>query len=341
MKRTLLSLCRALGVFRLCRALTKHRLRILCYHGFSLDDEHLFKPKLFMQPSTFRARLDFLERHHYRIVSLDEGLDALESGRLDESVVLTLDDGWVGVAEHGAPELSRRGIPSTLYLTSYYAKHQNPVFRVAMQYAFWKTTKTVGDFSGLCDGVGSSESLSGANTERVLWKLIDHGEDVLDEAGRNELLAAVSARLEVDPRRFTHKRMFGLVSTEQAAALMREGMDIQLHTHRHRSPEDPTEMDDEITRNREIVSEVTGDARQHFCYPSGEWRYAQLAQLAALDIRSATTCDPGSNPIGSNPLALKRFLDSETFSELEFEAEISGFKDVLREMKSRIRGSAS
>lgn len=43
-KLSALRTMKALGLFALSRRLTKHKLRILCYHGISVADEHLFRP---------------------------------------------------------------------------------------------------------------------------------------------------------------------------------------------------------------------------------------------------------------------------------------------------------
>ena len=51
-KVTVLHVCRWLGFFALARRLTRDRLRILCYHGFELQDESSFRPKLFMTRAT-------------------------------------------------------------------------------------------------------------------------------------------------------------------------------------------------------------------------------------------------------------------------------------------------
>ena len=54
--RAFLHASRAMGLFRLARRLTADRLRILCYHGFSLDDEDGFRGSLFMTPAVFEQR---------------------------------------------------------------------------------------------------------------------------------------------------------------------------------------------------------------------------------------------------------------------------------------------
>ena len=62
----------------------------------------------------------------------------------------------------------------------------------------------------------------------------------------------------------------------------------------------------------------------------------RIARAAVeLGIRSATTCNPGLNPKGSDPYLLRRFLDGECVHDIEFEAEMSGFVDLARRVRER------
>jgi len=78
----------------------------------------------------------------------------------------------------------------------------------------------------------------------------------------------------------------------------------------------------------------TGPFR-HLCYPSGEYDRTAFPQLAELDVVSATTTLPGMNRTTTSPLELRRFLDSEACSAIRFEAEVSGFLELLRGLLGR------
>ena len=71
---TALYVARGCGLFALARSLTANRLRILCYHGASLDDESEFEPMLFMRAATFpEDRLDRLLRTGHPVLPLWRG----------------------------------------------------------------------------------------------------------------------------------------------------------------------------------------------------------------------------------------------------------------------------
>ena len=116
---------------------------------------------------------------------------------------------------------------------------------------------------------------------------------------------------------------------------------MQLHTHRHRFPASHELALRELRDNRAVLEPLAGHPLRHFCYPSGYFRPAHLPWLAEAGVESATTCDPGMNRRGDSPLTLRRFLDDSRTSQLEFEAELSGFSDLLRAARAlvdRVRG---
>src|SRR5687768_16446820 len=97
-RQALLIVVKTLGGFALASTLTARGLRIICYHGISLHDEHQFQPKLFIREETFRKRMTYLKRHRYRVFPLDEALSLMEQGKLPpRALVITFDDGWSGI----------------------------------------------------------------------------------------------------------------------------------------------------------------------------------------------------------------------------------------------------
>jgi peptidoglycan/xylan/chitin deacetylase (PgdA/CDA1 family) len=152
----------------------------------------------------------------------------------------------------------------------------------------------------------------------------------LDERGRNELVKFAAAGLKIDYDEIRKQRLFELVTPNEVRKLSRGGMDVQLHTHRHRMPDDEGEIRYEIEQNRNFLSAIISEPRDHFCYPSGVFSNDRLPVLAALGIKTATTCESGLNTSHTHPLLLHRFLDHMEISDIEFEAELTGFKEFAR-----------
>ena len=78
-RRAALHLLRNTGFFRLLRESEwrRRRLLILCYHGISLDDEHQWRPGLYMEPRILEQRLGMLRKGDYNVLPLGEALQRL------------------------------------------------------------------------------------------------------------------------------------------------------------------------------------------------------------------------------------------------------------------------
>jgi peptidoglycan/xylan/chitin deacetylase (PgdA/CDA1 family) len=335
----LLHLARACGLFALSRALTAGRLRILGYHGIALGDEWAFQPMLFMRPPTFRARLEQLARGGHPVLPLPEALKLLRQGTLPAcAVVITIDDGWFGTFRDMAPALQSHGFPATLYLSTYYVEKQTQVFNVATAYALWKAAPTTLDIAEVDPSLNGRFELAIPERRSSAAEHLCALADRLDTAGdRQTLLQRLYTTLGVDFEHVRRLRQFAFMSTAEAAELSTYGIDLQLHTHRHRFPCNHREaLAGEVEANRSALGRIASGPFQHLCYPSGEYDRCTFQQLESLGIESATTTAQGTNTGTTHPLELRRFLDSEEISPIRFEAELSGFLDLLRRLTGRV-----
>lgn len=298
-----LRIAQALGFFALARRLTRGEARILCYHGFSYRDEHAFAPQLFMRPATFVQRLEQIAAGGFHVITLQELVQRLRARQsLSNTLVMTVDDGWTGFARFALPELQRRGWPVTLYLTTYYATKRRPVLNVLRQYLQWK--KAALPPQAQADAQEHQNLLHASRTAGVDLRCQDGG-------------------------------LFELASPESLRTLCAQGLDLQLHTHRHRYPEADDLLAQEIDTNRRIVQELSQRPANHLCFPSGQYRRASFALLEQMQIQSATTTHLGLVNHRSDPMELPRLLDGENLHPVEFAAELSGFASLVRRLRSR------
>lgn len=119
-------------------------------------------------------------------------------------------------------------------------------------------------------------------------------------------------------------RVLSAMTPSELADVSNRGVAVEMHTHRHRAPDDPDEFMSEVGLNRARIEAITGRRPRHLCYPSGIYRASYLPRLAGDDIATATTCDPALASRLSHPLLLPRFVDSEACSQLAFEAWVTG-----------------
>lgn len=324
-------------MFALARHLTRRRLRILCYHGFSVGDEHQVMPLMFMRAATFERRLRILAKRRIPVISLDEAVRRLanEDVRHGETVV-TLDDGWTSNLTIGAPLLERYGYPACIYVTTEHLAAGTEVFNVALDYMLHRSPLATLSLAGVhpeLDGVYEFRK-DPAATKRTLIQAAERAFPRLAE--RQQLLTPLARSFGFDPDALLAGERFRLLDREQLQELLARGFDIELHTHHHRLPHDSFEsMAAEIEQNRAALRALSAGERRHFCYPSGAYDRQQPEWLERLGIVSATTCDPGLNPPGSSPMLLKRYLDSDCFPDIVFEAEVCGLTDLLRGLVRR------
>ncbi len=327
------------GFFYLARRITSRRLRILAYHGFGLCDEDRFRPALFMSTAVFRQRMEYLATHRFPVLPLGDAVEALQEDKLPAcATVITFDDGFFSIWDTAVPVLIDLRLPATIYVTTYYCVKEKPVFRLVVQYMFWRTTKTEVDLTGLGlreHGVVRFRDIEVRN--EVTWQIIDFAESRMDEDQRVQLCEELGRRLEIDYSGIVEKRFLSLMTTTEIGEATHSGIDIQLHTHRHRLPLDPALIHKEIDDNRHVLEPIVGKRLRHFCYPSGIYHEDHRTPLAAAGVVSATTCDPGLNHAKTPTLTLHRFLDGNNISWIEFEAEMCGFSDLLRNIRKTIR----
>jgi peptidoglycan/xylan/chitin deacetylase (PgdA/CDA1 family) len=171
---------------------------------------------------------------------------------------------------------------------------------------------------------------SEATHARVMKELHDFSRlRNLSAEEKDELIIRLADAVGVDHGEILRKRILHIMTPEEIATVASDGMDIQLHTHRHRTPRDRTLFLREIDDNRKRIEAITGSLPTHFCYPSGVYEEAFLPWLKEAGVESATTCDPGITTPGSHPLLLPRLVDSSTLSAVEFEGWLAGVADML------------
>ena len=332
-KQSLLRTVRAAGGLRLAGASSwrRQRLLILCYHSVSLDQEHLWRPALYFHPLALERRFQLIEAAGMCVLPLEEAVARVQNGTLPpRAVALTFDDGMYDFWSVIWPMLRQRGWPATLYASTYYADKRLPLWPLLCSYLLWSAREQTLP-AGTIPGQNEAISLdSSANRERAAKLLLAHCENThLDALARDEWLDRLAHALNLPAHSYRANRLFGLMTPEEFSAAAAQGVDVQLHTHRHRTPRDRTLFLRELDDNRIRLENWTGRRLQHFCYPSGVHYPEFLPWLRERGIATATTCLPGLTRPASDPLLLPRLVDTCGLSEVEFEGWLAGISDWL------------
>ncbi len=310
------------------------RLLILCYHGVSLQDEHEADPELYVPPAHLRGRLAALRAGGYVVLPLGEAVARLRAGTLPpRSVALTFDDGTRDFAEVAVPILAEFDAPATVYLTTYYCDHALPVFNTAARYLLWRGRDRGVDVGPVL-GLDRRVPIATPAERAAAWDAIaaHMTAAALDAAGKDALLRRLSAAVGVDHDAFLATGMFQQMTPAQVRDLPRPLVDVQLHTHRHRTPRDEALFRREIVENRDRIAAYEAGAAPppvHFCYPSGDYRGEFLRWLPALGVETATTTVPDIATADSHPLLLPRFIDTCAVDATTFGAWVAGLAALL------------
>jgi peptidoglycan/xylan/chitin deacetylase (PgdA/CDA1 family) len=306
---------------------------IVGWHGVSLEREHERFPSLFISKESLRERLAFLARH-YTVIDLDELARQHAAGAFKpRQVVLTFDDGFENF-QAAAVVLREHGMTATNYLVSEYLEADRPNYRMLIRDALRMAPRRTAPVT-LPGGGTVAPAASLTAIERVALDEYDALEG--GEAARAGYVRALCTALNVDVTPLVDGRIWHCMTPRTVRALADEGFSMQLHTHSHLNVVDhAAETAQQVRTCREIVERTTGQSARHFCYPSGRWSQSAWPALEAEGVLTATTTRSGPNLPSTPLLALRRLMNGEDRSQLEFEFELSN----LRWLLARLLGQA-
>jgi peptidoglycan/xylan/chitin deacetylase (PgdA/CDA1 family) len=317
----------------------QNRLLILCYHSISIEDEHQWSGTYSMSPAHLESRLRMLRDGNYNVLPLDEALRRLYDGTLPpRSVALTFDDGMYDFYARAYPVLEQFGFPATVYLTTFYSDYNKPIFGLFCSYVLWRARmrRPVVDAQPLLGHPVRWDLSTERGRQRAhsdLMQYVAHEGFRLPD--RIALAERLTAFLGDDFDALSAKRILTVMTNEEAAEMSRKGVDIQLHTHRHRTPNDRALFLRELADNRARIDPIRRDTASHFCYPSGVYLPEFLPWLEEAGVVSATTCDPGLASRHSTALLLPRLVDSSYLSALDVEGWLTGMSAFFMPRKAK------
>ena len=328
LKRSTLAALKHLGVSRhVARSRwRRERLLVLCYHGIALHDEHQWWPALYVSPEHLETRLRLLRQVGCTVLPLGEALERLYRHDLPErAVALTFDDGYYDFVARAVPLLRKYELPASVYLTTGRVDNSLPIANLFISYALWLSRDRTLDGRGIIGLDGESSLATAAERDAVLHRIVSAMQaQEMPESERDEWARRVVERLGLSYETLLASRVLTLMRPDEVARVSREGFDVQLHTHQHRTPQATDDFIRDVLKNRERIEAMTGRRPAHLCYPSGNYWPWYLPALRGIGVQSATTCDPGLADASSEPLLLPRFVDTGGMPTVIFEAWLTG-----------------
>ncbi len=306
----------------------RDRLLILCYHGVALRDEHEWS-EAHVSAEHLARRLEMLRQDRCSLLPLSEAVERLARRDLPpRSVAVTFDEGMYDFYVKAYPLLAAYEVPATVYVPTYYTARRRPIFDLGCSYLLWRGRGQLVETGRL---LASPRRLRIPTDTTARDALHLEMRAQVNAAGysssqKDEMLAGLSAQIGVEWSEFLAERMLQLMSPAELASVDRGLVDVQLHTHRHRTPRRRALFVKELRDNINAL-EAMGFARdelRHFCYPSGDADPQFYPWLREMGIKSATTCEPNYATRARSHFDLPRLVDTMRVTNTEFRAWTSG-----------------
>lgn len=316
-KILLMQMAKQGGVFGMLASRRRKSVPILCYHGAWGLDDGFRGDAMFMHARTFEARMQLIARLGLKVITLDQASAALkgEAQVPENSVVITIDDGWYSTYRYMMPSLLKHGYPATLYCDTAQLRRGGVVPHVMARYVLELS------------GVETLPPNAQQAYDIAVAKTNDH--DV-----RVGALHDFARLIDFDLTPYLDNRVFEYMSEAELRAFSDSGLDVQLHTHNHTMGDLSVDFVlREVTANAAALADILGrdmTTFKHFCYPSGVSDPTIAEELLGEGIESATTTVADVATPQMHQGLLPRIIDSEKLTEIELEAEIAGFTATLR-----------
>ena len=244
-----------------------HGAVIVNFHRFYDENDGFLQkgPSVHTNIKVFDRLLSLLVRR-YKVISLDDLVDHLNSNTplKQDSVVITIDDGYEDNYRLALPILLKYKIPGTLYVATGYIGTDKILPMDRVDYALRKTNKKYINWPLLGKDalpIDRLENLGEVN--RLIGQYVktlskDELENTIDE---------LYSELEVEP--YIGKRI--MLNWDEVKILKENNIDIGSHgvSHTCMTRLSFKEAVKELQESKETIMERTGRIPKHFAYPNG------------------------------------------------------------------------
>lgn len=184
------------GVLWLIASIRFHRRAfVLMYHRVLPAGADTFSAdSISVRPETFARQMTFLRRH-FRVLSIDELAEHLNSGRdlPPRSCVVTFDDGWRDNFEHALPVLRDQQVPAVVFVATNYIGGDDCFWQERLARLMFNAVRSGAEACSLVEQIVGSPGL-GARDPADQRRLIREAVDALKNRTQNEI-AALEARV--------------------------------------------------------------------------------------------------------------------------------------------------
>jgi peptidoglycan/xylan/chitin deacetylase (PgdA/CDA1 family) len=249
---------------------------VLMLHRVLPKEEHssCYNPHLVLSPETLDSLLAFLKRS-WRLVSVDEFLEASQASRAAGLVTLTFDDGWEDNYRCAAPVLRAHDVPACIYLATRLIG-SDALLPEEHFFRLWRRAAKRSEEPRLRRIFGWPAMEFDAARARL---------NLLPIAEKSALLA--KADEEFPPTKV--RRQF--MDWDQVRELSSQGFTFGSHTVDHAILTSETEASvaQQLRDSQEVIRRELGVVPRHFAYPRGAHDDRSVRSVESAGFASAVT----------------------------------------------------
>ena len=257
-----------LGLYVLVRWLMRKKPRIIMFHRFSEQ-----KQQHCVSSSELEKQIIYLKKH-FNILPLSQLRRCIEQGKStpNNSIVLTVDDGYRDFYEVAYPVLKKYSVPATLYVTTGFINEELWLWPDQITWLL----NNVNDVNKTIDlGETNSKSIEistidDSNRQQIWSNVISYLLSV-DDLTKHKWIAYLSDQLG-KPLPDSAPEEYSACSWQQLAEMQQNGIEIGGHTHTHPSlgQVSDEQLRVELRTCMQFLDEKLGKQDRDFCFPNGQ-----------------------------------------------------------------------
>ena len=307
------------------RWVNKDLITVLCYHGLTSD----LSSQGLRNYDGKRISVDMFERQvrymsrNSTVYALEEISECLSRGTpcSPHAVVITFDDGYKSTYDLAFPILKRYGLTATFFVTTGFIGSDDLLWVDQLEIALEQTR--VQNIA-----IESNKVLPLTTLSDRLFALkqakdyLKHMRESKKQRMIKEILKQLGfRRLSVHDSHYDYQSM----SWENISEMSSSGMSIGSHSHTHAilTRCNEVELNDEITRSKNMIQDRIQRECTLFCYPNGQkdnFDNYTSEKLRQADYKCGVLLFGGYNTIETDPFQVMRFAvgTGNTLQDLKY-----------------------
>ena len=328
-----------LGINRLFRYLNRRAVTFITFHSVVTDcaGENWRPLRTPHTAEEFESWLHGLA-NRYTFIELERAIRILsgEEAPINNALVLTLDDAYRNNVEVVLPILQKMSIPAVFYVPTGLVSEGKKLWVDSLDHFFQKVSAGCSCLTMKDETIDFPKDDRNAlkrefQIVRRRWK-----SSLPDEVAFFEKLdafyeAAQIGRAELETFTASRDLWSALATWGELGVAVDSGLvTIGSHSvnHSRLALADDETVAEELEQSKATIERITGRKCEHFAYPNGEHDISTRAFALKSGYKSAVTSDAGRNPIGADPMTLKRLTLPVGASMSEVYSIVSGSKSA-------------